>query len=84
MNLRNYRKILTNISPLESLKANFQLNRQKIPIKINSRVYEIFLILLSEEISGAKRIRTADPLHAMQVLYQLSYGPKKSKKQVVF
>ncbi len=24
---------------------------------------------------GAKRIRTADPLHAMQVLYQLSYGP---------
>jgi hypothetical protein len=25
--------------------------------------------------SGAKRIRTADPLHAMQVLYQLSYGP---------
>ena len=26
--------------------------------------------------SGATRIRTADPLHAMQVLYQLSYGPK--------
>ncbi len=25
---------------------------------------------------GAKRIRTADPLHAMQVLYQLSYGPR--------
>ena len=25
---------------------------------------------------GAKRTRTADPLHAMQVLYQLSYGPK--------
>ncbi len=25
--------------------------------------------------NGAKRIRTADPLHAMQVLYQLSYGP---------
>ena len=24
---------------------------------------------------GAKRIRTADPLHAMQVLYQLSYNP---------
>ena len=24
---------------------------------------------------GAKRTRTADPLHAMQVLYQLSYGP---------
>jgi len=26
--------------------------------------------------NGAKRTRTADPLHAMQVLYQLSYGPK--------
>ena len=26
-------------------------------------------------LDGAKRIRTADPLHAMQVLYQLSYGP---------
>ena len=25
--------------------------------------------------NGAKRTRTADPLHAMQVLYQLSYGP---------
>ena len=25
---------------------------------------------------GAKRTRTADPLHAMQVLYQLSYNPK--------
>ena len=28
-----------------------------------------------DPINGAKRIRTADPLHAMQVLYQLSYGP---------
>ena len=28
---------------------------------------------------GAKRTRTADPLHAMQVLYQLSYGPLISK-----
>jgi hypothetical protein len=27
------------------------------------------------EINGAKGIRTPDPLHAMQVLYQLSYGP---------
>lgn len=26
-------------------------------------------------INGAKRARTADPLHAMQVLYQLSYSP---------
>ena len=31
-------------------------------------------------LSGAKRIRTADPLHAMQVLYQLSYGPINNYK----
>ena len=31
-------------------------------------------------INGAKRIRTADPLHAMQVLYQLSYGPINNDK----
>ena len=30
----------------------------------------------TENPDGAKRTRTADPLHAMQVLYQLSYGPK--------
>ena len=28
--------------------------------------------------SGGKGIRTPDPLHAMQVLYQLSYTPKGS------
>ena len=32
----------------------------------------------SENPDGAKRTRTADPLHAMQVLYQLSYGPTTS------
>lgn len=26
---------------------------------------------------GGKRIRTADPLHAMQVLYQLSHTPEE-------
>jgi hypothetical protein len=26
-------------------------------------------------VDGAKETRTPDPLHAMQVLYQLSYGP---------
>ena len=31
---------------------------------------------------GAKRTRTADPLHAMQVLYQLSYGPKKQNQKL--
>jgi hypothetical protein len=28
---------------------------------------------------GARRDRTADPLHAMQVLSQLSYGPVNSE-----
>ncbi len=31
---------------------------------------------------GAKEIRTPDPLHAMQVLYQLSYGPKIKTFQI--
>ena len=30
--------------------------------------------------NGAKETRTPDPLHAMQVLYQLSYGPNTSRK----
>ena len=28
---------------------------------------------------GGKRVRTADPLHAMQVLYQLSYTPERER-----
>ena len=28
--------------------------------------------------NGAKETRTPDPLHAMQVLYQLSYGPRRA------
>ena len=39
------------------------------------KLIRIFVIT-SENNDGAKRTRTADPLHAMQVLYQLSYGPK--------
>jgi hypothetical protein len=31
-----------------------------------------------KEIGGAKRDRTADLLHAMQALSQLSYGPIRS------
>ena len=31
--------------------------------------------------SGAKETRTPDPLHAMQVLYQLSYGPRNDGKE---
>tara|TARA_B100001250_G_scaffold238211_1_gene204682 strand:- start:12 stop:224 length:213 start_codon:yes stop_codon:yes gene_type:complete len=30
--------------------------------------------------NGAKRTRTADHLHAMQVLYQLSYGPNRLRR----
>ena len=41
-------------------------------------MYPLFIGITSENPDGAKRTRTADPLHAMQVLYQLSYGPKKS------
>ena len=33
---------------------------------------------------GAKRTRTAGPLHAMQVLYQLSYGPLGSIYYILF
>ena len=34
---------------------------------------------LIRKLSGAKGTRIPDPLHAMQVLYQLSYGPKSRK-----
>ena len=33
---------------------------------------------------GGKGIRTPDPLHAMQVLYQLSYTPKAVKESYQF
>ena len=33
-------------------------------------------------LNGAKETRTPDPLHAMQVLYQLSYGPMNEVKPV--
>src|SRR5579875_1970427 len=33
-------------------------------------------LLTSHNVSGATGIRTPDPLHAMQVLYQLSYSPR--------
>ena len=41
-------------------------------------IYYQFSVRLSVAINkygGAKRSRTVDPLHAMQVLYQLSYSP---------
>ena len=33
-------------------------------------------------LNGAKETRTPDPLHAMQVLYQLSYGPIASDQAI--
>ncbi len=33
--------------------------------------------LIKDYVRGGKGIRTPDPLHAMQVLYQLSYTPKE-------
>ena len=33
---------------------------------------------ISESSGGARRVRTADLLHAMQALSQLSYGPEKA------
>jgi hypothetical protein len=37
---------------------------------------------IMQEIGGAKRDRTADPLHAMQALSQLSYGPTSIRNRV--
>ena len=51
------------------------VNRLYLVFKINIFTYNI-LNKSIKRINGAKRTRTADPLHAMQVLYQLSYGPK--------
>ena len=47
---------------------------QKVSFCYNKLVK--LIVITSENPDGAKRTRTADPLHAMQVLYQLSYGPK--------
>ena len=54
--------IITHIYPLLSDTDYCRLLTKLIAIK-------------SKNINGAKRTRTADHLHAMQVLYQLSYGP---------
>ena len=43
------------------------LNAHVVPFKIS----------LSEILNGAEEDRTPDPLHAMQVLSQLSYSPLK-------
>ena len=51
----------------------------QIPLTI-SNIFVLYqragsIPIKKEKYYGAKRTRTADPLHAMQVLYQLSYGP---------
>ena len=62
--------IFTHIYPLLSLSDYYGLSFKLIGIN-------------TKNTDGAKRIRTADPLHAMQVLYQLSYGPKRVKMAVI-
>ena len=42
----------------------------------NQRSNQLSYIRHTELRGGADRTRTDDPLHAMQVLYQLSYNPK--------
>jgi hypothetical protein len=37
-----------------------------------------------EKCGGGKRVRTADPLLAGQVLYQLSYAPTPCNKQLTY
>jgi hypothetical protein len=47
---------------------------------VNARKYT----LIRSYNCGGKGIRTPDPLHAMQVLYQLSYTPKGSMMLAVW
>ena len=54
--------------PNKCPKSNFLADLERILKNENPLLEMVFK-------NGAKRIRTADPLHAMQVLYQLSYGP---------
>jgi hypothetical protein len=42
-------------------------------------IINCFNALCALKLNGARRVRTADPLHAMQVLSQLSYSPKPNK-----
>ena len=52
-------------------------------IVLLASIYYYVSVILSVAINkygGAKRSRTVDPLHAMQVLYQLSYSPEEHPK----
>ena len=50
--------------------------KRNILIAKESYNHSLFVLTFN----GAKETRTPDPLHAMQVLYQLSYGPNASRR----
>jgi hypothetical protein len=69
--------------PLESRRSEGAVN-QKAQSTVNLRTPLHALLRVAKKrplavqevcVNGAKETRTPDPLHAMQVLYQLSYGP---------
>jgi hypothetical protein len=60
----------------EYLLTDLLTERSPIPGDPSSKVE--LIDFLKEFRGGGKEIRTPDPLHAMQVLYQLSYTPKRS------
>nr|CBI80135.1 hypothetical protein B11C_10095 [Bartonella sp. 1-1C] len=55
---------------------HFSMNGQTLFLNI----YSIVLRKIFYLFGGAKRDRTADLLHAMQALSQLSYSPTKNNK----
>lgn len=58
------------------LQVTLVLHSIDMPAYKERRTRAMGLLRQRDELNhGAKRIRTADPLHAMQVLYQLSYNP---------
>jgi hypothetical protein len=63
----------------DSLKAMATQAYDRWSDKINSvaDVYKISVVFKEKRFGGAKRDRTADLLHAMQALSQLSYSPIK-------
>ncbi len=48
------------------------------PLKTGYRTY----VQPDDFVGGARRDRTADLLHAMQALSQLSYGPTRSRRNL--
>ena len=58
---------------LRHVRRTFPMSRSFTPDSQKPRLY-------LGSLNGAKETRTPDPLHAMQVLYQLSYGPKNANE----